>query len=65
MDKVFMLIVILIIGFWGFLKYSESSNWVATNGNGEVIGEYSSYTDCIDDAKAKGIVGNVFSCNRD
>ena len=47
MDKVFMLIILLIVGFWGYLKYSEDSgNWVATGSNG-VIGEYSNYTDCI------------------
>ena len=35
MDKVFMLIILLIVGFWGFLKYSEDSgNWIATGNNG-------------------------------
>ena len=66
MDKVFMLILLLIIGFWGYLKYSEDSgNWVATGSNG-VIGEYSSYVDCIEGVKATGmnLEQEVFSCNR-
>ena len=66
MDKVFMLIILLILGFWGYLKYSEDSgNWVATGSNG-VIGEYSNYTDCLEGAKAELDVNvDVFSCNRD
>ena len=66
MDKVFMLILLLIVGFWGYLKYSEASgNWVATGSNG-VIGEYSSYVDCIEGVKATGmnLEQEVFSCNR-
>ena len=51
MDKIFMLIILLIIGFWGYLKYSEDSgNWVALH-NDSIIGEYSYYTVCIDDLK--------------
>ena len=38
MDKIFMLIILLIIGFWGYLKYSEDSgNWVALH-NDSIIG---------------------------
>jgi hypothetical protein len=55
MDKVFMLIILLIVGFWGFLKYSEDSgNWIATGNNG-VIGEYSSYVDCVEGVKSTGL----------
>ena len=55
MDKVFMLIILLIVGFWGYLKYSEDSgNWIATGSNG-VIGEYSNYTDCIEGVKMSGL----------
>ena len=51
MDKIFMLIILLIVGFWGYLKYSEDSgNWIATGNNG-VIGEYSNYDDCVADVK--------------
>ena len=51
----FMLIILLIVGFWGYLKYSEDSgNWVATGSNG-VIGEYSSYSDCVEGVKATGL----------
>jgi len=67
MDKIFVLIIVLIVGFWGFLKYSEDSgNWVGTGSNG-VIGEYSSYIDCIEGVKSTGInlEQEVFSCNRD
>ncbi|MBT3520159.1 MAG: hypothetical protein HOA86_05020 [Gammaproteobacteria bacterium] len=67
MDKVFMLIILLIVVFWGYLKYSEDSgNWVATGSNG-VIGEYSNYTDCIEGVKLSGLnlEVEVFSCNRD
>lgn len=67
MDKIFMLIILLIVGFWGYLKYSEDSgNWVAT-GNAGVIGEYSSYVDCIEGVKSTGLnlEVEVFSCNRD
>lgn len=66
MDKVFMLIILLIVGFWGFLKYSEdSANWIATGSNG-VIGEYSTYDDCVEGVKATGmnLEQEVFSCNR-
>tara|TARA_B100001778_G_C18472989_1_gene576703 strand:+ start:513 stop:716 length:204 start_codon:yes stop_codon:yes gene_type:complete len=66
MDKVFMLILLLIVGFWGYLKYSEDSgNWVATGSSG-IIGEYSSYVDCIEGVKATGmnLEQEVFSCNR-
>ena len=46
-----MLIILLIVGFWGYLKYSEDSgNWIATGNNG-VIGEYSNYDDCVADVK--------------
>ncbi|MAW48674.1 MAG: hypothetical protein CMQ85_01015 [Gammaproteobacteria bacterium] len=67
MDKIFMLIILLIVGFWGYLKYSEDSgNWVAT-GSAGVIGEYSSYVDCIEGVKSTGLnlEAEVFSCNRD
>ena len=66
MDKIFMLIILLIIGFWGYLKYSEDSgSWVALH-NDSIIGEYSSYTECIDDVKAQIDVSvEVFSCSRD
>ena len=43
MDKIFVLIIVLIVGFWGYLKYSEdAANWVATSDSG-IIGEFSSY----------------------
>jgi len=66
MDKVFMLIILLIVGFWGYLKYSEDSgNWIATGNNG-AIGEYSNYDDCVAGVKSKLDVNTeVFSCNRD
>ena len=66
MDKIFMLIILLIVGFWGYLKYSEDSgNWIATGNNG-VIGEYSNYDECVADVKSKFDVNTeVFSCNRD
>ena len=42
MDKIFVLIIVLIVGFWGYLKYSEdAANWVATSDSG-IIGEFSS-----------------------
>jgi len=65
MDKIFMLIVILIIGFWGYLKHIESGNWVAISGN-NTIGEYSSYSDCVEGVKTQIDVSvEVFSCSRD
>ncbi len=66
MDKIFMLIVLLIVGFWGYLKYSEDSGmWIAVNNN-NVIGEYSSYQECIDGVKSQIDVNvEVFSCSRE
>ena len=48
MDKIFVLIIVLIVGFWGYLKYSEdAANWVATSDSG-IIGEFSSYDECVE-----------------
>ncbi|MFL2549656.1 MAG: hypothetical protein ACJ0QX_05455 [Gammaproteobacteria bacterium] len=67
MDKIFALIIVLIVGFWGYLKYSEdAANWVATSDSG-IIGEFSSYDECVEGVKAAGLnmEQEVFSCNRD
>ena len=65
MDKIFILIILLIIGFWGYLKYSDMPNWIALH-NDSIIGEYGSYTECIDDVKKQiNVSVEVFSCSRD
>ena len=65
MDKVFMLIVLFIVGFWGYLKYSDDTgNWVATSSSC-VIGEYGSYDECVDGAKSQiDITVESYSCSR-
>lgn len=65
MDKVFILIVTLIVGFWGYLKYSEDAgNWVAMSAE-SVIGEYGSYDECVAGAKSKiDINVEPYSCSR-
>jgi len=65
MDKIFMLIVLLIIGFWGYLKYTDSEIWVAVS-DSNVIGEYSSYSDCLEGVKSQIKVNEqAYSCSRD
>jgi hypothetical protein len=65
MDKIFMLIVLLIIGFWGYLKYSDSESWVAVI-DSNVIMEYSSYSDCVEGVKSQiNVNEQAYSCSRD
>ncbi len=63
MDKVFALIVLIVICFWGFLKYAEGgSDWVAMQ-NGVNLGNYTSYSECIEGVKLKGEINTSYSCS--
>ena len=68
MDKITAVIILLIIGFWGYLKfYHGAESWVAmmNDGSGE-LGSFSSYSECVDGVKSQIDVETVsYICTRD
>jgi len=73
MDKVFIIVIIAVVGFWTYLKMYHvdgtgmaSGDWVAvvgSAGNEKEIGTFSSYDDCVEAALGSSEKGSVYSCS--
>ncbi|MEG3592374.1 MAG: hypothetical protein VX354_03650 [Pseudomonadota bacterium] len=74
MDKVFILVLIAVVGFWAYLKVYHvdgtgmaSGDWVAvvgSEGDEKTIGTFSSYDDCVEAALGSSEKGSVYSCSQ-